>query len=82
MTKPIRVQLSRKKGWRMPANTVNVARPSKWGNPFVVGTHGTRAECVKAFAIMLQGWVSLGHGKDDDGKWHAGEAASHSYSRR
>jgi hypothetical protein len=32
-----RVQLSRKKGWRMPPNTVKVARPSQWGNPFVVG---------------------------------------------
>lgn len=31
---PRRVQLSRKKGWRMPENTVSVARPGKWGNPF------------------------------------------------
>jgi hypothetical protein len=34
---PERVQLSRRKGWRKPANTVVVARPSKWGNPYVVG---------------------------------------------
>lgn len=34
---PIRVQLSRKKGWKMPPNTVKVARPTKWGNPFKVG---------------------------------------------
>jgi hypothetical protein len=33
---PQRVQLSRKKGWRMPPNTVSVARPGKWGNPFSV----------------------------------------------
>ena len=32
--KPIRVQLSRKRGWRMPPNTVKVCRPSRWGNPF------------------------------------------------
>ena len=32
-SKPRRVQLSRKKGWRMPENTVSVARPTKWGNP-------------------------------------------------
>jgi hypothetical protein len=32
--KPRRIQLSRKKGWRLPANTVVVSRPSKWGNPF------------------------------------------------
>jgi len=31
---PERVQLRRTAGWRMPANTVSVARPTKWGNPF------------------------------------------------
>ncbi len=34
---PERVQLSRRKGWRKPENTVVVARPSKYGNPFRVG---------------------------------------------
>lgn len=37
--KPIRVQLSRKKGWRMPANTVKVDRTTRWGNPFKAGEH-------------------------------------------
>lgn len=37
MDKPIRIQLSRKRGWRMPPNTVIVSRPSRWGNPFRVG---------------------------------------------
>lgn len=31
---PVRVQLRREKGWRMPPNTVKVSRPSVWGNPF------------------------------------------------
>lgn len=30
---PHRVRLSRRKGWRKPANTIVVSRPSKWGNP-------------------------------------------------
>lgn len=34
--KPKRIQLSRKKGWKMPPNTVLVSRPSRWGNPFVI----------------------------------------------
>ncbi len=29
---PIRVQLRRTKGWRMPPNTVKVSRPSPYGN--------------------------------------------------
>lgn len=37
MDRPVRVQLRRTKGWRMPENTVSVARPGKWGNPFVIG---------------------------------------------
>ena len=32
MDNPHRVQLSRRKGWRMPENTVKVARPSPFGN--------------------------------------------------
>lgn len=33
---PLRIQLSRRKGWRKPENTVVVARPTEWGNPYVV----------------------------------------------
>lgn len=39
-TKPHRVQLRRTKGWRMPANTVSVARPGRYGNPFRIGDFG------------------------------------------
>jgi hypothetical protein len=31
---PVRYQQSREKGWRKPENTVSVARPGKFGNPF------------------------------------------------
>lgn len=34
ITQPHRVQLSRKKGWRMPANTVKVDRTTPFGNKF------------------------------------------------
>jgi Domain of unknown function (DUF4326) len=35
---PKRIQLSRAKGWKIPQNTINVARGPgrKWGNPFPV----------------------------------------------
>lgn len=52
-----RVQLSRRKGWRMPANTVNVARPSKWGNPFKVGPDRTAAEAVAQYRAMIEGFA-------------------------
>ena len=60
--KPYRVQLSRKKGWRMPPNTVSVARPHRWGNPYVVGKDGNATECVAKFRklIMSALWLSPG----------------------
>jgi hypothetical protein len=34
---PERIQLRRSRGWRKPPGAVVVARPTRWGNPFVVG---------------------------------------------
>jgi len=49
-----RVQLSRAKGWRMPPNTVSVARPTLWGNPFRVGVEDA-ATCVALYKDALRG---------------------------
>lgn len=65
---PKRIQLSRRRGWRMPAGAVNVARPTKWGNPFKRGNRilsgsglsfrdeklADRAQLVRAFRDMLE----------------------------
>lgn len=34
---PKRIQLSRRRGWRMPPNTIKVDRSTGYGNPFVIG---------------------------------------------
>lgn len=47
--KPKRIQLSRKKGWRMPPNTVKVTRPGPWGNPFKVQPGETNYFVVSCF---------------------------------
>jgi hypothetical protein len=57
-----RIRLSRAKGWRLPDGAVNVARPGELGNPFVVGKHGTRAECVSLYAMLLGGFLCLSNG--------------------
>jgi hypothetical protein len=58
--KPTRVQLSRRKGWRMPRNTMKVDRTTPWGNPFIVGEDGTRAECMDLFcSLASRGAVAL-----------------------
>lgn len=32
---------------------VYIGRPSKWGNPFVIGRNGTRAQVIAAYAAWL-----------------------------
>lgn len=56
---PRRIQLSRKRGWKMPENTVKVARPSRWGNPFKVAVHG-RDEAVKRFELLMVSLIEQG----------------------
>ena len=33
---------------------VYIGRPSKWGNPFVVGVHGTRRQVIEKFEEWLR----------------------------
>lgn len=66
-----RVQLSRKKGWKMPENTVNVARPSKWGNPYRLdacdqpwsglpwGSIERAQACVDHYRRAAIGWLTV-----------------------
>lgn len=73
---PIRVQLSRKRGWRMPANTVKVDRTNKkFGNPFTIGCNpsqfstalpshcGSAADAVAAFSYFAETWMTLTEGR-------------------
>lgn len=57
--KPVRVQLSRRKGWRKPDNTVVVARPSAWGNPFAVKDYGVE-RAVANYKDRIQGLLLIG----------------------
>lgn len=50
--RPVRVQLSRAKGWRMPSNTVKVDRTTKWGNPF---NFKAAAHCWTAISYGCRG---------------------------
>jgi hypothetical protein len=57
---PKRIRLSRARGFRLPEGAVNVARPGKRGNPFIVGKDGTRIQCVVLFAQLARGFIDLG----------------------
>jgi hypothetical protein len=43
--------LNKKHG--VPPSAVYVGRPSKWGNPFVIGKDGTRAEVIAKYEEWL-----------------------------
>jgi len=72
--RPIRVQLSRKKGWRMPENTVKVDRSTRWGNPFnfkdssycwtalAYGEKGNPAGRQAASVKAFREWMKTGGG--------------------
>jgi hypothetical protein len=64
----------------MPANTVRVARPSRWGNPFTIDAWG-RDRAIALYRSMLAGGghrVGSGHERGssgarvpDDGDWRS-----------
>jgi hypothetical protein len=72
---PQRVQLSRAKGFRLPPNTVVVARPTKWGNPFnfkrseycwtalSFGCRGDAAGRHEASVRAFRDWIAPPHGR-------------------
>lgn len=53
--KPVRVQQKRRKGWRKPPNTVCVSRPSKWGNPYNLETHGREVAIAMYREFLISG---------------------------
>lgn len=59
---PERIQLRRAKGWRMPEDAVKVDRTTPWGNPFIVGKHGTQAECVDLYRKLMAGYLCVSTG--------------------
>jgi hypothetical protein len=67
MNTPTRIQLSRKKGWRMPPNTVKVDRSTKWGNPYAVKPpEFLAAQAMRCFEISV-GLSMLGSRCMNDG---------------
>jgi len=43
----------------MPSGAIYVGRPTRWGNPFIVGQDGTAANCVHLYRLLLSGYLCL-----------------------
>lgn len=62
---PKRIQLSRRKGWRMPAGAVKVSRPTQWGNPFRVFGKCESLYCDASHRrTVFTPWVVFDHDQD------------------
>jgi hypothetical protein len=61
--KPVRIQLSRKKGFKLPSNTVVVSRPSIFGNthrvtPDLIELFGNRQNAQTAVVASFRDWLN------------------------
>lgn len=74
---PVRVQLRRTKGWRMPENTVSVARPGRWGNPYWISKWRDRDMCIALFRDTAQGIWNPTTGASMPDAWFNGSYEAH-----
>ena len=44
-----------------PVGSIYIGRGSKWGNPFVIGKHGDRADVIRLYKEALDGDIARGH---------------------
>lgn len=56
---PKRIQRKRTRGWKMPPNTVYVGRPTKWGNPYVVGGNYSEDVFVDGKLVYINSWSDI-----------------------
>lgn len=50
-----------------PPDAVFIGRPSKWGNPYIIGKHGTREQVIAAYRqwlVLQPGWTVGPSGTD------------------
>lgn len=58
---PKRIQLSRRKGFRLPDGAVNVARPSKFGNPYKACHYDVTSFPVDERDLVFRGLATRDH---------------------
>lgn len=69
---PIRYQLHRARGYRKPVGAINVARPTKWGNPFnwqefnATNSAKMRRMAVEYYKKWLDGEIDMYHDERDE----------------
>lgn len=67
MSKPVRIQRRRTKGWKMPPNTVYVGRPSIYGNPYYISDNCQHLSWFRA--DLLKEAAAVGGPTDKSHEW-------------
>jgi len=62
--------LNRKALTKEPPGAVYVGRPSKWGNPYVIGRDGDRKEVIRKYKRYLRRTPRLMKAMDDELREH------------
>lgn len=44
----------------IPLEAIYIGRGTMWGNPFIIGEHGTRDEVCEMYAKQLKSWIQTG----------------------
>lgn len=77
--RPVRLQLRRTKGWRLPPNARICARPTKYGNPYAYRTRHALARMPAA--DLVTPWEFEGRCSADGAEhqmvWPGGEVTNH-----
>jgi hypothetical protein len=56
---------ARKVGKRSSATRLYIGRPSKWGNPFVIGRDGSRADVIAKYRAWIVAQPALMNALDE-----------------
>lgn len=43
----------------VPKDAVYIGRGSKWGNPFIIGVHGNRQQCIEQYETYIRSKPAL-----------------------
>ena len=60
-----KVMNARKVGERSSATQLYIGRPSKWGNPFVIGRDGSRADVIAKYRAWIVAQPALLNALDE-----------------
>lgn len=65
MSAPKRIKRERTTGWTMPEGAVYVGRPTRWGNPYIIGKDGDASACVAKYRAYWDAWLFEEPGAED-----------------